>query len=43
MSLAGCQIKTTDVNVHLQKNLKIFDKLQKGQGDKSIPPRANYG
>ena len=29
MSLAGCQINTTDVNIHLQKSLKIFDKLPK--------------
>ena len=42
MSLAGCQIITTDDKIHLQKSWKFFDKLLKGQGDKSIPPHANY-
>ena len=26
MSFAGCQINLIDVNFHLQKSLKIFDK-----------------
>ena len=50
MSLAGCQIKPIDINFHLQKSLEIFYKksarqnlIQKGQGDKSISPHANYG
>ena len=48
MSLAGCQINPIDVNFHLQKILKIFDKnsaaenlIQKGQGVESALPHAN--
>ena len=31
MSLAGCQIKPIDVNSHLQKSLKVFDKKSADQ------------
>jgi hypothetical protein len=48
MSLAGCQINSININFQIQRSLEIFDKnsagknlIQKGQGDKSIPPRAN--
>ena len=48
MSLAGCQINPIDVNFHLQKNYKTFDRnsadknlIQKGQGDENILPHAN--
>ena len=48
MSLAGCQIILIDLNFHLQKCLKIFDKnsadknlIQQGQGVESALPHAN--
>ena len=48
MSLAGCQINPIDVNFHLQKSLKIYDKdsaaknrIQKGQGVENALPHAN--
>jgi hypothetical protein len=48
MSLAGCQINPIDVNFHLQKSLKFFDKssadknlIQKGLGVESALHHAN--
>ena len=48
MNLAGCQINSIVVNLHLQKNLEIFDQnsvaknlVQKGQGVESALPHAN--
>ena len=48
MSLAGYQINLIDVNFHLQKSLKIFDKnsadkirSKKDKGVESALPHAN--
>ena len=48
MSLTGCQINPIDVNFHLQKSLKIFDKnsagkiwSKKDKGVESALPHAN--
>ena len=48
MSLAGCQINPIDVNFHLQKSLKTFDKnsadktwYKKDKGVESALPHAN--
>ena len=47
MSLAGFQVNPIDVNSHFQKSLENLIRIQptknliqKGQGDKSIPPHA---
>ena len=41
MSLAGCQIIIIDFNFHFQKKFLIKNLIQKGQGDKSIPPHTS--